>query len=284
MSGMEVFQDSNERHRLTVQNRLLKQYERPVLSRLISGRTGLRVLDVGCNDGSKTAEWFSCGNVERVVGLEYHEELAAEARRCHGNGKFVFMPCDVESEDFPERLCRAMEQWKIEAFDLLYLSFVLMHLENPALLLKKLRRFLAPGGQIIVVEANDSASRLEPDPHCLLKGFLDILSCDPYGGDRQCGKTVPELLKKSGYGNISVESMTVDAREGEVRKKHDIFESFFSYLPQDLAVLRQKEADDSRLRDSRKWIESNYGELRKLVLSERAAISMGISIVTASGE
>ena len=47
-----IFDDHKEIDRLAVQNRLLKEYELPVYQRLMEGRRGLRVLDVGCNNGS----------------------------------------------------------------------------------------------------------------------------------------------------------------------------------------------------------------------------------------
>ena len=284
MSEVEVFQDERELGRLAVQNRLLAAYEKPVLMRLMSGRSGLKVLDVGCNDGRKTAAWFSHKNIQRVIGLEYHEKLALKARQLYGDEKFLFFSHNVENGDFPRWLGDLMEQTQTEAFDLIYLSFVLMHLQNPAELLRRLRSVLAPGGRIMVVEANDPVSRLEPDPDRLLDGFLKLLSRDPYGGKRDCGAALPELLEACGYRDICMEHTAIAAGKAERKKKEDIFETFFSYLPQDLAVLRQKYPENILFRDGSSWMESHYENLRKEILSENAVISMGVGIVTASGE
>ena len=65
-----IFESSKEIDRLAVQNRLLKEYEEPVCRRLLERRQGVRGLDVGCNNGSKTAARFSRSGVSTVIGLE----------------------------------------------------------------------------------------------------------------------------------------------------------------------------------------------------------------------
>ena len=79
-----VFQDDQELHRLTVQNRLLREYELPVLRRILSGKSDVRILDIGCNDGHKTVNLFSDFPGVQVIGLEYLEDLAAILFKARG--------------------------------------------------------------------------------------------------------------------------------------------------------------------------------------------------------
>lgn len=44
--------------RLAVQGKLLSEYEQPVYQKVMSGRSGLTLLDVGCNNGWKTKSVF----------------------------------------------------------------------------------------------------------------------------------------------------------------------------------------------------------------------------------
>lgn len=284
MAGKEVFQDHLELDRLAVQNRLLKAYEQPIYQRLVSGRSNLRLLDVGCNDGSKTVDRFSIENISRVIGLEYHEELAKKAQAAYGGGGFAFYQCDVESVDFARRLSGLMDQNKVDAFDLIYVSFVLMHLKAPAALLETLRGFLAPGGRLIIVEADDAISAVSTDPDHLFQDFLRILSFDPLSGDRTCGGSLPALLAEHGYQQITIENTTVGAGVGELQRKKELFDVFFSYLPQDILLLLEQEPDNARYAACAAWLERHYEALRSLILAERTEISMGISIITCLGE
>ena len=105
MKSQLVFQEKTEMERLRVQNSLLSCYEAPVFAQIFSERQNISVLDIGCNDGTKTVERFSSDAVSRVIGLEYNEELAQKAQKKYGNEKFSFYHVDVETEDFSKRLC-----------------------------------------------------------------------------------------------------------------------------------------------------------------------------------
>lgn len=284
MGSNEVFQENMEIHRLAVQNRLLKAYEQPIYQRLVSDRSDLRLLDVGCNDGSKTVDRFSSENISRVIGLEYHEELAKKAQAAYGGGGFAFYQCDVESVDFTQRLSGLMDQNDVDAFDLIYVSFVLMHLKDPGTLLETLHGFLAPGGRLIVVEADDAVSAVSTDPDHLFQNFLRILSFDPLSGNRTCGDSLPALLAEHGYQQITIENTTVGAGVGEEQKKKDLFTVFFSYLPQDILLLLKQEPNNTQYAACAAWLERHYEALRSLILAERTEISMGISIITCLGE
>ena len=65
MESQTVFEKGWELDRLTVQNQLLRECELPVYQKLLEGKSGLRLLDVGCNDGSKTMDRFVLPQVER---------------------------------------------------------------------------------------------------------------------------------------------------------------------------------------------------------------------------
>ncbi|MGN0405382.1 MAG: class I SAM-dependent methyltransferase [Bariatricus sp.] len=278
-----VFQDDQELHRLTVQNRLLREYEFPVLRRILSGKSNVRILDIGCNDGHKTVNLFSDFPGVQVIGLEYLEDLAAKAVCIHGNEQFTFCHCDVEDADFPQILADVMEAKKVEAFDVIYLSFVLMHLDNPERLLVTLQQFLTEDGRVIIVEPSDCTSELIPDEENLLGTFLDILSKDPLAGNRTCGYDLPSLLKSSGYRDIILEVEAIEGRSGEFAKKEDIFETFFSYLPQDLYILCDQEPENLEYKDWKAWMELHYEALKQSICCESSEISMGLRIISCAG-
>lgn len=284
MQSQLVFESKAEIERLRVQNDLLSGCEAPVLAQLLSGRQSLSVLDIGCNSGRKTVERFSSPAVSRVIGLEYHPALAEQAQRQFGDAVFSFFPMDVEAADFSAQLRTVMQKTGVAAFDVICLSFLLMHLSDPGRLLRALRPFLSPGGKLLIIEANDSACTLEPDPEGLLDAFLGILRDDPYSGNRRIGAELPGLLTACGYGSGKVWQEAISAGREDRTKKQAIYTTFFSYLPEDVRLLLEANPENRTYRTWSDWLERNGDTMKQLILGEDSVISMGIRILTCTGD
>jgi SAM-dependent methyltransferase len=95
-----------------------------------------RVLDVGCGPGTNAAVF---SDVE-YLGVDINERYVRDARKRYGER---FAVADVTRDDFAEG-----------TFDLILLNSLLHHLDDAgsANLLSALRRHLAPGGRIHVID------------------------------------------------------------------------------------------------------------------------------------
>ena len=237
MQSQLVFQEKNEIKRLRVQNKLLSCYEAPIFTEIFSEGRNLAVLDIGCNDGVKTVERFSSDTVMKVIGLEYNADLANKAQKNFGGERFSFYPLDVEASTFSERLRTIMKEYCLDGFDVIYLSFVLMHLSDVKNLLCELRPFLKENGKLLIIEADDGASTLNNDMNGLLGEFLKILKADRYSGNREVGANICEILSACGYDNIRVWHNAISADEGEQEKKEGSLTTFFSYVREDVSLL-----------------------------------------------
>ena len=280
MKSQLVFQEKTEMERLRVQNNLLSCYEAPVFAQLFSEGHALNVLDVGCNDGTKTVERFSLESVAHVIGLEYNEELAIKAEKLYGNKRFSFFTCDVEDQDFPKQLRAIMGEKHIDGFDVIYLSFVLMHLSDMSKLLAALRPFLKPEGKLVIIDANDSASTLTHDDTGLMNEFLNILKKDRYAGNREVGAVIRDELIACGYEDVFVWHDVIAAGAGEAEKKRAIFTMFFTFLPEDVRLLLSAEPENEEYKSWSTWLDRNYETLKQLVMQDQSEISMGIKILT----
>lgn len=278
MADWNVFQSSEELRRLDIQNRLLRPCEQAVYRHILSERSGLRVLDVGCNNGSKTADRFSDAAIASVIGLERSEALVSQARRCYGDDKFAFYSCDAEDHGFSARLGAVMDERGVGAFDVINLSLVLSHLRQPGALLTALKRFLAPDGRLVIIEADDRLGRLSPDPQDLFGTFMELLATDPFSGDRNCCGMLPQILERCGYRQVREEIVPFAADGAEVERKADIFETFFSYLPEDVRLLLDREPENAAVRKAAMWLEEHYEALKRLILRKDTHISMGFRI------
>lgn len=278
MEGGNIFQSSKEIERLKVQSRLLDAVEKPLLSSLFSSSEDLCVLDIGCNDGEKTVSLFDGDNIRSVIGIEYSAALSSAAEKRWGNGKFHFDSLDASSEDFPFSLRRIMKSRNVEAFDCIYLSFVLMHISSPETLLSTLKDFLKSDGVIVIVEADDSTSFLFPDDGDMLGTFLSILSHDRYAGDRSLGSRLESLVYSSGYGSIDSVCSSISAGRGEMKKKEMIYTVFFSYLEDDIDIIMAEDESDC-YREWKTWLLDNLPSLKALILNSESEISMGMKIL-----
>ena len=112
-----------------------------------------------------------------------------------------------------------MQQEKIDAFDIIHCSFVLMHTERPEDILKKLRPFLAEDGKLIVIEADDMESSMVPDTKGLFQKFLELLLNDPYAGKRTRSTSASAVIRQwiCRYKMRMLKSMFFGERERKER-------------------------------------------------------------------
>ena len=274
-----VFLDEVELKRLMVQGRLLSEYEQPIYQKVIDGRKGLTLLDVGCNNGWKTKERFSDKNFKKIIGIDCLDQLVDQARERFGNEVLSFYACDVATEDFTEKLQQIMQKENIHAFDIIHCSFMLMHTKEQEDILKRLKAFLAPGGRLIAIEPDDSTSYMNPDPDGIYKEFLQVLSADPYAGKRNMGAELPGLFSNSGYTDIQLECSEIASSGNEITKKEHIFDTFCAYLLEDLILLRQ-DAEGDAYQKEWEWVQKNLDKLRQLMTDEASTVSMGVKIYT----
>lgn len=283
MEEQNVFSEAKELERLQTQTQLMYPCEMAVIRELLAGKSGLNVLDVGCNDGTKTVCWFKDPAVARVVGLEFNAPLVQQANERFGSEVFSFHHCDVEAEDFSERLEHILRHEGVERFDILYLSFVLSHLRSPEKLLRRLRPLLRPGGVAVLVDSDDSHAYVKPEGGALFRAYLGFLAEDPYGGDRGFGSLLPQVLRDCGYGHAALRCSGVRAGPGEQESKAHIFEAY-SYYPEDLELLRAERPNEPRFRYIAHWLSEHYEDMRRCFLAEGSSVSMGITVVTCTAD
>lgn len=275
-----VFSDETELKRLEVQGRLLREYEKPVHKKVIGNRKGLTLLDVGCNNGKKTMDCFSEENFSKIVGIDCLETLIAQAEEKYGSENKSFYVCDITAVDFLDRMKEIMRQENIAGFDVIHCSFVLMHLDEPSKVLKRLRELLAPNGCMIAIEPDDTESYLEPDAEGIFEQFLDVLDAEPYSGKRHLGGELSELLRKSGYSDVRLNCSGIHVTGDELSQKEDIFTTFCSYLPDDLLLLTRQEPENALYQKELEWVHENFEKLHRQITSKKTTVFMGVKIFT----
>lgn len=279
-----IFQDEKEIARLAIQNKLLAEYEVPGLTQIFASKDHLNVLDIGCNNGAKTTDRFSSEAVSRVIGVEYNEKIANAAQEKYGDERFTFFSADIEADDFEAALLGRMDEKGIASFDIIYMSFVLMHLRSPEVLLRRLRPYLKEDGRLVVIERRDEISYLRPDEDGLLLQFLSMLREDKYAGRCREGEELLSMLRSCGYGDISIWSEGVCGTGEDAKKKGNIFSTYFSFFPEDLDILLREEPGNEMYRSWKKWTDTFYPKLRHRILSKESEVFMGTTILSCGKE
>lgn len=275
-----IYQNEAELKRLELQGELLREYEQPVYQKIIDGRSGLKLLDLGCNNGQKTVKRFRGESFSHVIGLDYLEDMVQQAQQQYGDEVFSFHVCDVTAPDFIQRLRKIMKDKGIEAFDVIHMSFFLMHLKESGTVLAALKSVLARNGKLIMIEPDDTESRFEPDEDGLYPEFVEIQQKNPYAGNRFCARHLPGILSECGYNSIQLEHSGISATEEEMEKKQIIHSVFCSYFPEDIRILRGQEPKNPVYLLCEEWVRANYEKLRERILREDTKVNMGVKIYT----
>ena len=271
---MNIFDTDYEIERLNAQEELLWKAQERAYDSFLNGKD-MVILDIGCSDGFKTVREFDRDNVKKVLALDYATEAVAKAKANCGSEKFCFEMGNVEDADFEDRLIDLMKKHDIEAFYVVHLSLVVLHLKNPVNLFTLLRRYIKKDGRIVIVEADDDKAVLSPDDYYLRK-YNSLLKLDPYMGNRECASNMYIWLNKAGY--CSIHDTYVYAQGKDTATKKAMFDIYFSSLPVDFEDLCIDDPSNEGYRMAKDWLDENIDNIYEYLLQEKTVFSFGVSI------
>ncbi len=151
----------------------------------------MRCLDLGCGGGEVTFEIARLvGPGGRVTGIDMDEVKLAAARDAatrHGLANVEFGAANVS-------------EWRADAtYDVVYARFLLQHLTRPVDLLRRMWGAVAPGGAIVVEDADFEAMFCEP-PNPGFDFFKDVYPrvLERHGGDAYAGRKLYRYFREAG--------------------------------------------------------------------------------------
>jgi SAM-dependent methyltransferase len=156
---------------------------------------GLRCLDVGCGPGEVMRLMAErVGPRGEVTGVDVDGALGAhalETLRATGHPQCSFQQLDVIGEDEVDGA----------PYDLVFARLLLIHVDDPAALLEKLWRWVAPGGCMVIADYDILAAAVVPEPP-VIADFVRIAqgTFSAAGRDLRTGMRLPELHVRAGIG------------------------------------------------------------------------------------
>ena len=188
----------DELPRLTSQARLLCIEQKPHIDKINSIRNNGKFLDLGSGPGVYLSWLHNHPKFKdyTFIGLDNSEELLRYAKI--STPQIIWKKSSVYDILMESESC-----------DVIHSSFLFIHLRNPDLALKEVRRLLKPQGIFYVVDVNDSTFH-GPSP---IKRVIKKHN-EHYEGNRSILNRLPELAKKHGL-RLSRSFATVVDNSGE---------------------------------------------------------------------
>ena len=158
---------------------------------------GSLVLEAGCGVGSQTVTLARNSRGAHFVSVDISADSLAEARAKVEGARLTnvrLQQADIFALPF-ER----------EAFDHVFVCFLLEHLARPVDALTTLKALLKPGGTITVIEGDHGSTYFHPDSAAAYAAIRCQVELQRMaGGNANIGREVYPLLQRAGFADVRV--------------------------------------------------------------------------------
>lgn len=281
----KVFSDENavERNRLREQQKLLLKFDMPVYDKLLNGKSGLNVLDLGSSNGvALMSRLGERKEISKIVGLEFNKDAVDHANEKYGTDKIKFFCCDIESEDFIEKLEEIMDEMGIEKFDFVNMLAIISHLKSPSKLFKTVKKVCSRGAKLIVRNIDDGMNIFYPDENKRFKHALSLLSMCTATGYRYSGRELYTLMSRRGYKEIALEKTGLSTVGMTYEERGAFFDVIFKFIKQGIRTEAAKYPSNKKLLSEKEWLEDEYDELEEEFMSNEFFMLFGFILFTAT--
>lgn len=272
------FMDSSEKDRLEIQNKLVKKFDQDVYEKVFNNFNLPTILDVGCGNSDVITNRFESTNYT-LVGIDKDSEVLKDAKQKHPFGKFY--ECDLESDDFYDKLEDIMEELQIKEFDIIHISMVLLHLKSQYKLLRILRRVLSQNGILIIKDIDDGLNFAYPDDNEDFARIFKICEIDKIAGERKNGRQIYTNLIRAGYKQISLEKQGFSSIGLNHEDKESLFNLYCKFVLDDIEWLHKKEPNNATFAKEYEWYSQNYKKIFDQFMMDEFVFSIGFQIYLA---
>ena len=271
-----------ETRRQHVQAELLLKYDMPVFERILSGKSNLNVLDLGCGDGSTImARLGNRKEVNKIIGLDRVSEIVDKANQKYGSDIAKFYHLNIEDNDFEDRLEEIMEENDIESFDIVNVLSILSYLVNKSHVFKIIKKYCSPGSIIVVRNIDDGFNIASPDENGDFKKALSFPQICTSNGNRFDGREIFTILQSRGYKDIVLENTCLTTVGMSVEEKEALFLTVFGFIKKGLQDELALYPDSLDLKEKYEWFMNIYDKLEDQFMNPAFFLSFGFLIYTA---
>lgn len=244
--------------RLSLQAIAVAEKENQALIDVGLGPTG-KFLDVGCGNGAAAARIQNAFPRLRVQGVELVETLAQEAKTKLGAENILAAPD------------HRIDWAALGSFDYLHARLVLRHVPDAESFVKNMAGAAAPGGRVIMVDADDQTLQTSPE----IPGLLDTLNklhglARKNGADPHVGQRLAELARAAGLVELRTRAISMSTRDLDLLNKNSgrhNFMQILSFLWRD--PKSGEHVDPALAHEAERWIDTHgaFGTWSLIVVS-----------------
>ena len=272
-----------EKRRLDIQQKLLLKYDLPVYDKLLKGKTGVNVLDLGSGNGVATMSRL--GNrpeVGKIIGFDIVKDVVEHANEKYGNENVKFYHQDVEADDFEDNLQEIMDENDIEGFDFVNVLALLSFLKKPSHLFKLVKRFCNPGAVIFIRNIDDGFNVAYPDEDEKFAKAMALLQLCRSNGYRFDGRQIYTILETRGYKNIVLENLAINTVGMTTEEKEAFFVTVFGFVKKGIKEELALYPDSAELQEKYDWLMENFDKLEEDFMNPAFFLAFGFLIYTAT--
>lgn len=281
----KVFSEDNvaEQNRLKEQQQLLLKFDMPTYDKLLLGRKNLNVLDLGSGNGTALINRLgSRCEVSKIVGLEFDKSAAERANKLYGSEDIKFYCCDIEAEDFEERLIKIMDEMNIDKFDFVNMLAIVSHLKSPSKLFKSIKKFCREKATLLVRNIDDGMNIFYPDENGRFAHALSLLSQCEATGYRYSGRELYTIMSRRGYKNITLERSGLATVGMSYDERVAFFDTIFKFIKQGITTEAANNPLDNKLQEEKEWLYEEYDELEDEFMSSDFFMLFGFILYSAT--
>jgi len=218
--------------RLSIQSKNIEECDKVIILNIRDklGKTeNLTVLDVGCAHGVVGRTRFCDNAFSLVLGIDRDSDCIKRAKAATTRdmmGKFFYEYVDIEA-NLEGSIEDMLSFYNIPCFDIVFVSLVLHFVKNPTRILKTFRKYLSPGG-FIILRGSDDGSKLANDDGTL-DGIINLTINAPGVADRKHGRKIYKWLTDASYKNIEIISKMRDTSQLDADGIESLYEESFEY-------------------------------------------------------
>lgn len=275
-----IVQDIEDK-RLKQQNELLRSFDLDVYQKVFQRYNLPTILDVGCGTGELLSSMTNELSWEKLIGIDKSSRQIATATAKHPLEKCNYYTLDVEAENFETCLEQIKRENGIDKFDIINISMLLLHLENPQKLLSLLKNSLSSDGTIIIREIDDGLNFAFPDSEHVFERIYKMCEHDDQSGVRDCGRRIYTYLTNAGYSKIVLEKQGLSSVCMTPSQKEALFQLYFPFILHNSKIMMEKTPWNKEYKEDYLWYFSKFDEIHKMFLDYSFVFSLGFMTYTA---
>ena len=182
---------------------------------------------------------------------------------------------NIEKVRFPD-MCI---EYRLETTDFVLPALTVQPLVENAIKHGLMR--LEKGGSVIIKDIDDGLNLAYPDEGKKFARAVEICARNDTAGYRHSGRQIYTLLKRSGYRDVRLEKNGLSTINMDFEERSALFDTYFSFILEDLKIMRERYPDDARIKKDLEWYDETYEEMEEQFQDDAFYFTLGFVMFTA---